>query len=69
MAKPRLYGEPVATVTVGKTVINGTEWPLTNQVLRGPDGWDVVFHVANGIGMDSRSYRTKREAFQAAGIK
>jgi len=57
----------IASKTVGKRTINGTDWPIEDQIVRQQFGtsrpeWHVVRGLCNGVPYDVETYRTRKEA-------
>lgn len=53
----------------GYHTIAGTDWPVDNVVYReGSRRYVVAVGLCNGIPAFARTFRTKREAFEYAGI-
>ncbi len=51
---------------VGKRTINGTDWPVENQVTKNGNKWLVTFGLCNGVADDSQLFARKKDAMEAA---
>ncbi|MGE4195972.1 MAG: hypothetical protein AB7G11_02465 [Phycisphaerales bacterium] len=59
----------LASKCTGRQCIMGTDWPVETYVHRvGKRAYRVTFGVCNGTASHAIDFRTRREAFEAAGI-
>lgn len=66
--KPTWSEEP-SYASVGNRTIMNTDFPVENKVMRtGPRQWTVLFLLCNGAWDNMRRYRSRAEAYAAAGI-
>ena len=69
MARSKNNRKRIASVTHGKQMIMGTDWPIESYVDRveylGAVKWRLTKMLCNGDASGTETYKTKREALSA----
>lgn len=69
MARSKNSRKRIASVTHGKRMIMGTDWPIESYVDRveylGAVSWRLTKLICNGDALGTETYKTKREALAA----